>query len=172
MKTMPRTRPLRRAGRLLAAAVVAGSLLAAPGFPQEYPPEMGDSLEPGPVANLSPELTPTAIHAAMRKVADWQLARAAPGFTQQWPFGALYTGFMAASRSLGDPKYENAMLEMGKRFQWQLGPRLAHADGRLGSMQPVGEAPGHYEAGSSYVFGVGAFLLAGSELARFSESRR
>lgn len=41
-----------------------------------------------------------------------------------------------------------------------------YADGRLGDIQPVGEAPGHYKPGSSYVFGVGAFLLAGSELNR------
>jgi len=39
-----------------------------------------------------------------------------------------------------------------------------YADGRLGDIQPVGEAPGNYTPGSSYVFGVGAFLLAGSEL--------
>jgi rhamnogalacturonyl hydrolase YesR len=39
-----------------------------------------------------------------------------------------------------------------------------YQDGRLGCIQPVGEAPGHYKASSSYVFGVGAFLLAGSEL--------
>jgi rhamnogalacturonyl hydrolase YesR len=39
-----------------------------------------------------------------------------------------------------------------------------YADGRLGSIQPVGEAPGAYKSGASYVFGVGAFLMAGSEL--------
>ena len=39
-----------------------------------------------------------------------------------------------------------------------------YADGRLGDIQPVGEAPGAYTPGASYVFGVGAFLLAGSEL--------
>lgn len=39
-----------------------------------------------------------------------------------------------------------------------------YADGRLGDVQPVGEAPGAYSPGASYVFGVGAFLLAGSEL--------
>ena len=39
-----------------------------------------------------------------------------------------------------------------------------YADGRLGSIQPVGEAPGAYQRGSSYVFGVGAFLMAGSEV--------
>lgn len=39
-----------------------------------------------------------------------------------------------------------------------------YADGRLGDVQPVGAAPGAYSPGSSYVFGVGAFLLAGAEL--------
>ena len=39
-----------------------------------------------------------------------------------------------------------------------------YADGRLGDIQPVGEAPGAYTPGSSYVFGIGAFLLAGSEI--------
>jgi unsaturated rhamnogalacturonyl hydrolase len=39
-----------------------------------------------------------------------------------------------------------------------------YQDGRLGSIQPIGAAPDVYKADSSYVFGVGAFLLAGSEL--------
>ena len=42
--------------------------------------------------------------------------------------------------------------------------RHVYTDGRLGDIQPIGEAPGAYTPGSSYVFGVGAFLLAGSEL--------
>jgi rhamnogalacturonyl hydrolase YesR len=43
---------------------------------------------------------------------------------------------------------------------------LAHVyqDGRLGSIQPIGEAPADYKPSSSYNFGVGAFLLAGAEL--------
>jgi rhamnogalacturonyl hydrolase YesR len=43
---------------------------------------------------------------------------------------------------------------------------LAHVyqDGRLGAIQPIGEAPADYKPGASYNFGVGAFLLAGSEL--------
>lgn len=40
-----------------------------------------------------------------------------------------------------------------------------YADGRLGSIQPIDAAPGAVKASSSYVYGVGAFLLAGSELA-------
>jgi rhamnogalacturonyl hydrolase YesR len=43
-----------------------------------------------------------------------------------------------------------------------------YADGRLGSIQPVGDAPGAYTPGSSYVFGVGAFLLAGGEVEALS----
>jgi len=43
-----------------------------------------------------------------------------------------------------------------------------YADGRLGDCQPVGAAPGVYTPGSSSVFGVGAFLLAGSEMQRWS----
>jgi unsaturated rhamnogalacturonyl hydrolase len=41
-----------------------------------------------------------------------------------------------------------------------------YADGRLGCIQPVGAAPGAYTETSSYVYGVGAYLLAGSELYR------
>jgi len=39
-----------------------------------------------------------------------------------------------------------------------------YASGRLGSIQPVGAAPDAFAPSSSYVFGVGGFLLAGSEL--------
>ena len=43
---------------------------------------------------------------------------------------------------------------------------LSHVyiDGRLGCIQPIGAAPGDFKPTSSYVYGVGAFLLAGSEL--------
>ena len=40
------------------------------------------------------------------------------------------------------------------------------ADGRLGCIQPVGAAPGAFTQTSSYVYGVGAYLLAGSEIYR------
>lgn len=39
-----------------------------------------------------------------------------------------------------------------------------YQDGRFGCIQPIGAAPGAYQATSSYVYGVGAFLLAGSEV--------
>jgi rhamnogalacturonyl hydrolase YesR len=46
-----------------------------------------------------------------------------------------------------------------------------YADGRLGSIQPIGGEPGKFKPSSSYVYGVGAFLLAGSELAHMSEKK-
>jgi rhamnogalacturonyl hydrolase YesR len=39
-----------------------------------------------------------------------------------------------------------------------------YASGRLGNIQPIGAEPGMYKPSSSYVYGVGAFLMAGSEL--------
>ncbi len=47
---------------------------------------------------------------------------------------------------------------------------LAHVyeDGRLGSMQPIGAAPGAFTETSSYVYGTGAFMLAGSEVYRLA----
>jgi rhamnogalacturonyl hydrolase YesR len=48
---------------------------------------------------------------------------------------------------------------------------LSHVyeDGRLGCIQPIGAAPGDFTATSSYVYGVGAFLLAGSEIYKLSD---
>lgn len=45
-----------------------------------------------------------------------------------------------------------------------------YADGRLGCIQPVGAAPGKYTETASYVYGIGAFLLAGSEIYRLSNN--
>jgi rhamnogalacturonyl hydrolase YesR len=39
-----------------------------------------------------------------------------------------------------------------------------YQDGRLGAIQQVGFAPDAFTATSSYVYGTGAFLLAGSEI--------
>jgi rhamnogalacturonyl hydrolase YesR len=43
-----------------------------------------------------------------------------------------------------------------------------YADGRLGNIQQTGSAPAHYLPSSSYTYGVGGFLLAGSEVAQLS----
>lgn len=46
-----------------------------------------------------------------------------------------------------------------------------YADGRLGDIQPIGAAPGDYPPGASYVYGVGAFLLAAGEVEAISEAK-
>ena len=86
----------------------------------------GDSLDqPGPLANdLSADMKPTAVDKVIRQVADWQLRHAQGYFSQDWTFAALYPGFMATSRVLHDQKYESAMLDMGHKYNWELGPRL------------------------------------------------
>ncbi len=47
-----------------------------------------------------------------------------------------------------------------------------YADGRLGNIQQTGAAPAHYLPSSSYNYGVGAFLLAGSEIEDLADSSR
>ena len=42
-----------------------------------------------------------------------------------------------------------------------------HDDGKLINVQPIGETPKHFDEEHTDVYGVGAFLLAGSEVYRF-----
>ncbi len=46
-----------------------------------------------------------------------------------------------------------------------------YVDGRLGSIQPIDGQPGIFKPSASYVYGVGGFLLAGSELERLSRGK-
>lgn len=46
-----------------------------------------------------------------------------------------------------------------------------YADGRLGSIQPIDGQPGKFKPSASYVYGVGGFLLAGSEMQKLAESK-
>jgi unsaturated rhamnogalacturonyl hydrolase len=90
---------------------------------------VGDTLDnPPPLAKLSLAFKHRAIEAAMRKVGDWELDRSRPYFSQDWTFAALYAGFMAAAKTLPEPRYEEAMMQVGNNFEWKLGPRLSHAD--------------------------------------------
>jgi rhamnogalacturonyl hydrolase YesR len=91
----------------------------------------GDSPDdPGPLArSMSRALTTTAIQAAMRKVADWQLRTGESRFNQQWTFAPLYDGLLAASATTGDPRYNMAVERASERFDWSLvSVRFPHAD--------------------------------------------
>lgn len=85
--------------------------------------------DPGPLAKqLSSALTSRDIRAAMRRVADWQLARVAMAPNRDWTFATLYLGFLAASETLADPRYAREAQSVSEHFAWQLGPRRSHAD--------------------------------------------
>jgi unsaturated rhamnogalacturonyl hydrolase len=114
--------------KLISIAVFM-SMFAAPGGAQKNQPA-GDTPEvAGPLAtDLSPSLQKDAIGKAMRKVGDWQLEKSRDDFNQDWTFAALYRGYLAAADSLHEDRYREAMLEAGKKFGWQLGPRATHAD--------------------------------------------
>lgn len=111
---------------LLSNAPVLPAQVAAP----DKQPQVGDApaIAPPLATDLSGKLTHRDVRAAMRKVADWELSRSEPNFVQDWTYAALYAGFMAVPDAAGGQKYREAMVRMGKKFEWQPGPRLAHAD--------------------------------------------
>lgn len=117
---------------LAATAAVAQTPTPAmqPGIDKDISRHFGSSpADPGPLAtDLSPALNAKAIDRATRKVADWQLTQAEPYFDRIWTWSVLYTGFLAASTSTGDPRYRDAMLAMSKKFNFELRNRLPNAD--------------------------------------------
>lgn len=121
-----------------AVAVVAILLLAAARFAwytqntrvAQHESYVGDApADPGPLAtDVSGSLNQRAVQHVLRKVANWQLARAQSHFDRDWTYAALYRGLLAASRATGDTKYEDAVRNACQRFEWKLGPRIAFAD--------------------------------------------
>ena len=97
-----------------------------------------DPDDPGPLAtDLSPAMTDAAVGAAMRKVADWQLGQSQKWFTvvekplldgRIWTWSVLYAGYMSAADSLKEPKYRDAMREIGKAYNWDLRSKVPGAD--------------------------------------------
>ncbi len=97
------------------------------GINRDIARHFGDApLDSGPRANLSGSLQPADVRAAMRKVADWELDRSQPDFDRIWTWSALYAGFMAASPTLQDPRYRDAVESMAEKFHWEL--RSPHPD--------------------------------------------
>jgi rhamnogalacturonyl hydrolase YesR len=85
--------------------------------------------DPGPLAkNLSAKIKQKDVEAVIRKVADWELERSQPYFGNTWEWSVLYTGFMAASDATGDTKYSDAMIGVGRKFDWKLRSHLPNAD--------------------------------------------
>lgn len=51
---------------------------------------------------------------------------------------------------------------------WVGSLKHVYADGRLGCIQQTGSTPAYYRPTAGYTYGVGGYLLAGSELKRIS----
>ncbi len=99
------------------------------GIDQDIAQHIGDAPgNPGPKAHLSGALRKADVQAAMRKVANWELTRSEPYFGRTWTWATLYTGFMAASPALHDPRYREAMQSMAEKFHWKLRSRIPIAD--------------------------------------------
>ena len=101
---------VRRTG---AGFVFATALLAAPLLHGQTP-----AAEPGPREVLS----------VMEKVADWQLANPSGHGETDWTQAAGDAGFMALAGISREARFRAAMLALAERNQWQLGPRMYHAD--------------------------------------------
>jgi rhamnogalacturonyl hydrolase YesR len=54
------------------------------------------------------------------------------------------------------------------RNAWKALARMVNADGKLTHVQPIGLAPKEFDSEATEVYGVGAFLLAGSEIYRMA----
>ncbi|MBS1815646.1 MAG: glycoside hydrolase family 88 protein [Acidobacteria bacterium] len=84
------------------------------------------------------------------------------------------TGFFTYAMAWG---VNNGLLDK-KKFMpvieraWSGMLKCVYEDGRLGSIQPIGAAPTSLRAGSSWVYGVGAFLLTGSELDKMATGHK
>jgi unsaturated rhamnogalacturonyl hydrolase len=79
---------------------------------------------------------------------------------------AFYTYAMAWGIHHGVLDRKKFLPVVTKAWNGMLGH--VYEDGRLGSIQPIGGEPGKFKPSSSYVYGVGAFLLAGTELSEMA----
>jgi len=87
--------------------------------------------DPGPLAHLSGSIRPGPVRAAMRRVADWQLARVQNESSENWTFATLYLGMLAASDTLHDTRYSDFVRREDEHYDWTLGPRKIHADDQI-----------------------------------------
>jgi rhamnogalacturonyl hydrolase YesR len=125
------------------------------GIDRDISRHFGDApANPGPKANFSGAMRPAEVRAAMRKVADWELGWSQPYFDRIWTWSVLYSGFMAASPALDDPKYRDAMEAMANKFHWELRSQHPNADDQsvgqtyleLDLLQPAPEKVGPTQA--------------------------
>jgi unsaturated rhamnogalacturonyl hydrolase len=77
--------------------------------------------------------TPAAPRAAdvlaiAEKAADWQIANPSKHPLTDWTQAAWYAGMMALADISSSPRFLDAMVQVGEKNDWKLGPRRYHAD--------------------------------------------
>jgi rhamnogalacturonyl hydrolase YesR len=82
-----------------------------------------------PIMTFPGEISQRAVLTVMKHVADWQLANPSAHRATEWTQGAYYAGMMALASISKDPKYHDAMMEMGRKNDWKPSSNLLyHAD--------------------------------------------
>lgn len=79
----------------------------------------------------SAAINPKAVLSVMERVADWQLANPSRHRPDDWTQAVGYNGIMALAGISGDSKYRDAMIAMGEKNNWKLGPNHYHADDHI-----------------------------------------
>jgi len=74
-------------------------------------------------------------------------------------------------RMLNEGLLDRTRFEPHVHRGWAALAGAVQRDGMLGWVQPIGDAPGATTAATTEVYGVGALLLAGSEVVRLDEGR-
>lgn len=74
------------------------------------------------------EINPAEVLKVMERVGDWQLVNPSRHRPDDWTQAAGYTGIIALANISENPRYRAAMVAMGEKNQWKLGPRKFHAD--------------------------------------------
>lgn len=104
---------------LLALACLVTVTTAAVAAPAATPAETTAATAP---------VSRDAIVGAMRRVADWQIAKPSRHATTDWTQAPYFSGLLALYRVSGDKRYLDAVVGFGEKNAWKLGPRRDHAD--------------------------------------------
>ena len=112
--------------RWLVTAVLAVELMLVAGAQGS---ELVTTNRTSPVVPPPTEITQKAVLTAMKRVANWQIANPSMHPATDWTQGAYYAGMMALASISDDPRYHDAMMEMGRKNDWKPSTNLLyHAD--------------------------------------------
>ena len=93
-------------------------------FAQKTIPQSSDNNQ----KEFSSTIKKSGILNVMQAVADWQLANPSGKELWEWEYGAYYAGLMSLYETSPQIKYLEAILNMGKSYEWKLKPHPYLAD--------------------------------------------